>query len=60
MDRDHIASIVKKHIVNSIDGAKEHEIDLQKINGRLWCKQFRHCFRCIRCYERVKNKNPTY
>lgn len=30
MDRDHIASIVKKHIVNSIDGAKEHEIDLQK------------------------------
>lgn len=30
MDRDYIVSIVKKHIINSIDGAKEHEIDLQK------------------------------
>ncbi|MFA3761709.1 phosphopantetheine-binding protein [Yersinia sp. 2544 StPb PI] len=30
MDREYIANIVKKHIINSVDGIKEDDIDLQK------------------------------
>lgn len=30
MDRDHISSIVKKHILNAVDSVEESDLDLQK------------------------------